>query len=224
MRPLRHGGGNRVVSMIAMHWIYVMTEPNVGRYRHAGFRPKSHPYDPDFVNFPFTWGICRHDLRARIGEGEWVFFLTGKNSPEGQRLVGGIRVNRVVTAALAAILFPKRRYDHACGNVATDKYGRHLTGEPHRDWRERAKTYVIGNRVDSFFCNDPRSPGPRADQAFLRRIFPEKCRARELEGGNIEVRTIIGRAHSLTDAQVSGILALVGRKVRRAAARLSPRF
>lgn len=38
--------------------------------------------DPDF-RLPFTWGICRPDLREKVKEGDMIFFVLPKNNKHG---------------------------------------------------------------------------------------------------------------------------------------------
>lgn len=62
--------------------------------------------DPDFREDPFSWGICRKNVRGWLGIGDYVFYYT--YSTGEPILTGYICVERIIKHTDATIEFPNR--------------------------------------------------------------------------------------------------------------------
>jgi hypothetical protein len=111
--------------------------------------------DPDLVDSPLTWGICRPDMRGRRQRGDDLFFLAfmGSAAPVEARyfFTAHLHVRKVVDQAVAAELFPGREnvlLDHLpkAGNE-TDALVAYVA--QHRAHLKWADARVVTRHLDS---------------------------------------------------------------------------
>src|SRR3989338_2595872 len=53
--------------------------------------------DPHLWSEPYTWGICRPDIRNRVKGGDYVFFVLGSKAKLPQMIFSYIRVAEIIT-------------------------------------------------------------------------------------------------------------------------------
>ncbi len=119
--------------------------------------------DPNFWDgppTPPTWGICRPDLRERVTDGDYVFFVSPRRSALGQTVFGYMQVLEDTDHATAfhrPELRPKRMRvgKNPNGNILVTgqgKYNRKADAGAHEHNFERIQAhYVIGNPQSSWF-------------------------------------------------------------------------
>lgn len=108
--------------------------------------------DPHIWTKPFTWGICRPDLRKFVQPDNYVFFILPKSSPHPQMIFAYIRIKEIISHDAAfkeARLNAKRMRNGADpnGNILVDGNGCYNSadGNAHRDrfsWIKQR--YAIG--------------------------------------------------------------------------------
>lgn len=133
--------------------------------------------DPDFVHSPFTWGVCRPDIRKFIGIDEFAIFVTGRNDPEGQRIVGIIEVEEKIDWKTARQRFPERIWKSTTGgNILVSAKGKHLKGAPHPSkgetlYERRIGNYIVGSINGSVFLNDNNTAGLKLTRKRLDQLL-----------------------------------------------------
>src|SRR3989344_1847713 len=53
--------------------------------------------DPHIYSKPFTWGICRYDLRNAADPGDYVFFVLPKRSRLPQTIFAYMKISKIIT-------------------------------------------------------------------------------------------------------------------------------
>jgi hypothetical protein len=134
--------------------------------------------DPDFLHFPFTWGVCRPDIRKSIEAGDFACFATGRNDPNGQRIVGIIEVEEKMDWKAARQRFPERIWKSTTsGNILVSASGEHLKGAPHppeeegKYYERRIGNYSVGSIKGSVFLNDNNTGGLKLTRKRLDQLL-----------------------------------------------------
>lgn len=115
--------------------------------------------DPHIWTTPFTWGICRPDIRRLVCSGDYVFFVlpkhpsykrNGKVHQLPQMVFAYLKVGEVITHLEAyhrpELRSKRMREKIPNGNIMVNKNGKYneLDGGYHRDKFEEIKTrYVV---------------------------------------------------------------------------------
>jgi len=114
--------------------------------------------DPHFWSDPPTWGICRPDLREKVDEGDYIFFVLPKNGRHPQCVFGYLKVEDKIShldASKRSDLISKRMGNkNPNGNIIVDASGHYnrLDGQSHKGNFDRIKRwYVIGSPATSRF-------------------------------------------------------------------------
>src|SRR6266849_4528686 len=114
--------------------------------------------DPHFWTSPPTWGICRNDLRRKIEERDYVFFVLPRGAKHPQTIFGFLRVADIIShveAHRCADLHSKRMgNENPNGNIIVDSLGNYnrFDGGAHRHIFQKVKErYAIGDPKRSRF-------------------------------------------------------------------------
>lgn len=117
--------------------------------------------DPHLWTKPYTWGICRYDIRNRIKEGDYIFFVLGRNANLPQMIFAYIKVGEIINHYQAyhrEELKSKRMTDDKKiqGNILVDsegKYNIHDKGIHKATFDKRKWRYVIADMDNSRFLS-----------------------------------------------------------------------
>lgn len=114
--------------------------------------------DPHFWTNPPTWGICRNDIRRRVKEGSYIFFVLPMKAKHPQMIFGYLNICKILThqdAFSCADLKSKRMgKKNPNGNIIVDERGRYnrYDGGMHKHIFGKVKQqYAIGDSVASRF-------------------------------------------------------------------------
>jgi len=114
--------------------------------------------DPHFWSDPPTWGICRHDIRARANKGDVIFYVAANNQFFKQMIFAYMTIEDIITHDEAFKLYPQKRmysnipHSEVRGNILTDGSGCYNLAdeEAHRDrFAKFKKYYAIGDVKNS---------------------------------------------------------------------------
>lgn len=117
--------------------------------------------DPHFWTSPPTWGICRNDLRRKVGDGDYIFFVLPRNAKQPQSIFGYMRVAEKIPHGAAfrrrALRSKRMGNKNPNGNIIVDassKYNRFDMGAHRRIFEKVKREYVIGNPKHSRFLTE----------------------------------------------------------------------
>ena len=112
--------------------------------------------DPHFWINPPTWGICRNDLRKKVKDKDYIFYVLPKKSPHKQCLFGYIKVKEIITHEQAyrhpKLKAKRMRNKNPNGNIIVDSNGIYnkFDGNAHIAIFNKIKDqYVIGDTCNS---------------------------------------------------------------------------
>lgn len=130
------------------NWIYI-----AGVFNHLdNSQGQVLDNDPHIWTEPFTWGICRPDLRKFVERDNYVFFVLPKSSPHPQMIFAYIKIEEVISH-VDAFKEPKlkskrmRNGANPNGNILVHGNGCYnlVDGNAHRDrFHQIKKQYAIG--------------------------------------------------------------------------------
>lgn len=189
------------------NWIYI-----AGVFEHLDNKQGQWlDNDPHIWTEPFTWGICRPDLRKFTNRNNYVFFVLPKTSPHPQMIFAYIKVKNIIShyhAFRDLTLKSKRMVNGANpnGNILVDGTGCYNTADEyiHHDRfrqikREYAVSYVDQSKRLSITKIRNRS---KFFLEFLNDLFNLKGNLRK-----DRIDKIISRkGRKLTDDQVKKLL------------------
>ena len=102
--------------------------------------------DPHVWNKPYTWGICRPDLRNTINKGYYVFFVLGKKA-KPQMIFAYVKIKEIICHKEAYFRkeLRKKRMGRkkVQGNIIVDKKGNHNKFDHHKNFHEIKKRYAV---------------------------------------------------------------------------------
>ena len=108
--------------------------------------------DPHVWNKPYTWGICRPDLRERVTIGDYIFFVFGANAKLPQMIFAYIKVDEIISHCEAyfrkELILKRMTNNKFNGNIIVDYYGDYNKYDKriHFDNFERIKkNYVVAD-------------------------------------------------------------------------------
>jgi len=166
--------------------------------------------DPHFWTHPPTWGICRPDLREKVGEGDVVFFVLPAKARQPQMIFGYLSVKKKVTHVQAyntADLRSKRMGNKIPnGNIIVDERGAYnrFDGGAHREGFDRIKQhYVIGDPNGSKFLSGTEIR--RRAPMFLNTLSSIMHKP----GGRV-IDIVSRYGSTLSEAQTIGLIAWLG--------------
>jgi hypothetical protein len=135
--------------------------------------------DPHFWTFPPTWGICRNDLRRRVVDGDYIFFVLPSNAEQPQSVFAYLCVSEKITHADAyrrrELRAKQMGNKNPNGNIIVDgdgSYNRFDAGV-HRHIFDKVKLeYAIGDPERSRLLSEAEI-GTLAPQflEFLKNVF-----------------------------------------------------
>lgn len=112
--------------------------------------------DPHIWSKPYTWGICRPDLRERVKKGDYVFYVLGANAKLPQMIFAYFKVQEIIShvdAYFRPTLISKRMADRRInGNIIVDYFGNYNIYDKnyHRDNFDRIKKrYAVADMSNS---------------------------------------------------------------------------
>lgn len=165
--------------------------------------------DPHFwtPTEPPTWGICRNDIRRKVKEDDYIFYVLPKNGRHPQMVFAWLQVAEKIShlAAYHRPDIPSKRMGNKIpnGNIIVDAHGNYnrFDGDVHKYKFHKIKDeYVIGNPQTSAMLDDRRirSLAP----SFLSTLEP-------IIGvtGNRAIDIITRAGRTLNEQQVNDLLA-----------------
>ena len=113
--------------------------------------------DPHIWRKPYTWGICRPDIRNAVSEGDYIFFVLGKKANLPQMIFAYIKVGEVLTHQQAfhrRELKSKRMIGNKKteGNIIVNSDGSYNGNDykiHFKNFDEIKKKYVIADMIHS---------------------------------------------------------------------------
>jgi hypothetical protein len=112
--------------------------------------------DPHFWTSPPTWGICRNDIRANAGIGDYVFFVLPRRGKHPQMIFGYLQIAELLSheeAYSKPYLLSKRMGNKMPnGNIIVDSRGSYnrFDCDAHRYKFEKIKqSYAVGSETNS---------------------------------------------------------------------------
>jgi hypothetical protein len=143
----------------------------------SGYDPQlgKHIKDP-YLGPNASLGACRPDIRQRLNEGDYLFFISGKLRNVSQYVMGGFEVGEKIDAMIAYERFPEQRLHlrddgQLDGNIIVDENGAQHPLDNHKSFDWRIKNYIVGiNEI----CMETPAEIARARQQtldMLRELF-----------------------------------------------------
>lgn len=110
--------------------------------------------DPHIWNEPYTWGICRPDLRNNIDVGDYVFFVLGNKADLPQMIFAYIKVREIITHEEAYKKLRNKRMNGKIyeGNILIDskgRYNKYDKGKHKNKFKKIKNKYVIADMKHS---------------------------------------------------------------------------
>ena len=136
--------------------------------------------DPHIWKKPYTWGICRPDMRKVVQKGDYVFFVLGKESNLHQMIFAYILVDEIITHEEAFHRRSLRRKrmtgkKNTEGNIivnADGSYNKNDKGRHFSKFEKIKNEYVIANMKCSRVLNPAYIKSKSPDfMNILRTIF-----------------------------------------------------
>lgn len=107
--------------------------------------------DPHIWDKPYTWGICRPDLRNCINPGDYVFYVFGSDADYPQMIFAYIKVAKVITHLEAFKELRSKRMvndNNPNGNIIVDyagDYNKHDGGVHKYNFNKIKKFYAVAD-------------------------------------------------------------------------------
>jgi hypothetical protein len=153
--------------------------------------------DPIFGDVP-TLGACVPNIRRAVGEGDYIFVVSGRVRNEKQFVVGGFAVDEKISVMAAYQRFPGNRLQlneqgQVLGNVIVNGRGEHHPLDEHDNFQQRIQNYIVGR--DPVILSTPvqQRAGRQTTVDFLSHLFGKS---------GPRVFDIIGRHRKMSDEQV----------------------
>lgn len=165
---------------------------------------KNQDFDPHLLTKPYTWGICRPDLRPAVNPGDYVFFVTPKKS-QPQMIYCYLKVKEKITHSEAFArpeLEKKRMTKNSGGNIIVDSQGKYnkYDGGRHKDRFARIKEhYVIADMNSSEVLSEGK-------KTMLAPKFLEKLNQVLGKNNGSIFEAISRKGRRLKDTQVENLL------------------
>lgn len=166
-----------------------------------------HPYTP-----PFTWGICRPDLRGNSRPGYHIFFVSPKRRGMLQSIFAHMAIEEIITHDAAYVRFPNKRMRQAIpnGNIIVDGNGRYNAfdrGAHRANFARIRGHYAVGNEQSRVIPAQEYNQMAPGFLQLLERVFPG------VHGGRA-YDYIFRSGRRLDDAQVGIVLQWINRHRR----------
>lgn len=167
--------------------------------------------DPHIWTKPYTWGICRPDLRERICIGDYVFFVLSANANLPQMIFSYIKVAKIIThkdayfePELRSKRMANKKYN---GNIIVDEngdYNRFDLGIHRHNFERIKKRYVVADMSISKKLSGQKIIKESAEFVNnLKHIFEIKSKV------NTPIDIISRYGKSLTEIQVHKLIDLL---------------
>ena len=162
--------------------------------------------DPHLWTNPYTWGICRPDIRNRVKEGDYVFFVLGSRANLPQMIFAFIRVAEIITHYQAyhkAGLETKRMTGKKLeGNILCNSDGDYNpfdNGLHQTTFDKRKLKYVIADMENSKFLTPQEIKSKSKD-------FVKELNRILYKNGSTAIEIITRAGQSLTEEQTKELL------------------
>ncbi|MBI2142036.1 hypothetical protein HYU15_00925 [Candidatus Woesearchaeota archaeon] len=168
--------------------------------------------DPHIHSKPYTWGICRYDLRTGVEEGDYVFFVLPKASKQPRMIFAYLKVGKIMSHK-AAYHAPELRDKRMTanrnpnGNIIDNGQGEHSPYDGH-NYNKIKERYVIANMSDSKKFNPEF-------MATKSKNFPKALnKILEIDSDNLS-KLISRKGRKLNSVQVNELLNWLGKDSKR---------
>ena len=143
-------------------------------------------YDPQLgkhVKDPYlgpnpSLGACRPDIRAKLKEGDHLFFISGKLPNISQYVMGGFAVGAKIDAKTAYARFPEQRLHlredgQLGGNIIVDENGAQHPLDNHKceTFARRIENYIVGTNEICMETPEEIALAREQNLEMLREIF-----------------------------------------------------
>ncbi len=165
--------------------------------------------DPCIYNEPYTWGICRYDLRNKAKEGDYIFFVLPKKSNLRQMIFAYMKIGKMMTHEEAYKTLRLHKYrmvygKNPNGNILVDAHGKHHPADHGRHkFRKIKDHYAVADMSNSRkFTRETIEQKALEFVNILHKIFNKKK-------GNRPIDLISRKGQQLNEAQVERLQKLL---------------
>jgi len=139
--------------------------------------------DPHIWNKPYSWGICRYDLRNGANIGDYVFFILPKSLPKDSKLKQMIfcyiKIKDIISHKKAYKLYKRKRMEankNPNGNILVDNRGRYTRYDRgSHNFNKIKERYAIADMNDSLILKD-KDIAKKSEHfvSFLQKLLGKK--------------------------------------------------